>query len=113
MRSQHKLRKNEQFQEVFKHGRSFANRFLVVYFKPQELPSEFHIGFSVSKKVGKAVVRNRVKRLLKAAIADISEQIDSRFDIVIIARPRVVELEFEEVKKNLIHAFSNAGLFRT
>ena len=112
MHSRHRLRKNEQFQEIFQSGQSFANRYLVLYYKAQVIPGDFRVGISVSKKVGNAVTRNRVKRLMKAVIAELSPYISSGVDLVFIARPRVVELDFLQMKQNIIHVCKNSGLYR-
>jgi ribonuclease P protein component len=112
MQSRHRLRKNEQYQEIFKIGKSFANRYLVIYYKPQLQPKDFRVSLSVSKKVGNAVIRNRVKRLIKAAIAELSNQLQSGYDFVIIARPQAADLDFEAMKKNVTHLAKNAGILK-
>ena len=58
------LRSNRDFQKVFKSGRSYANKYLVMYVSKNQL-SENRLGISVSKKVGNSVVRHRVKRFIK------------------------------------------------
>lgn len=105
---QHRLTDKRDFQTVFHRGRSFANRNLVIYFLKKERPDEpYRIGFSVSKKVGKAVTRNRVKRLLREAFRLEHEQIAPAHDYVVIARPATAELTFEEVRQNVLHLLKN------
>ena len=60
MNKHQRIKKNKEFQHVFKKGKSFANRQFIVYVLKGEQP-EFRLGLSVSKKVGNAVARNRVK----------------------------------------------------
>jgi ribonuclease P protein component len=112
MKSCHRLRKNEQYQDVFQNGKSFANRYLVLYYKPQDEVTEFHVGLSVSKKVGNAVIRNRVKRLIRAVISELSEQISEGFDMIFVARPQAAELDYHLMKKNIIHVLKNAGILK-
>ena len=58
------LKKNDDFRLVYRSGKSCANRYLVMYAKPNDLGTS-RIGISVSKKVGNSVVRHRIKRLVK------------------------------------------------
>jgi len=68
------LRKKRDFDLVFRDGFALGSRYLVIYAKPNEL-SINRLGLSVSKKIGKAVIRNRIKRLLKEAMRKIQEEI--------------------------------------
>lgn len=65
MRKRNRIKKNEDFQNVFKNGTSMANRQFVIYMLDQPNEKEFRIGLSVSKKIGKAVIRNQVKRYIR------------------------------------------------
>jgi len=69
------------------------------------------VGFSVSKKVGNAVVRNRVKRRLKEAFRCYLEQLKPNVLIIIVARPGIAEKEFVAVKANVEKLLARAGLF--
>jgi ribonuclease P protein component len=106
-----RLKDNRDFGRVFKEGRSFANRFMVIYHAPNRL-DHYRVGFSVSKKVGNAVVRNRVKRLLREAfrleLADPALSVD----FVIIARPAAADLGFDEIRKNLVHLLVKTGYLK-
>ena len=71
---------------MFKHGKSFANRQLVIYYVEKPGQEHFRIGLSVGKKIGNAVTRNRIKRYLRQAFQELEDQIENPYDIVIIAR---------------------------
>ncbi len=62
MKKEYRIKKNEEFQKILKHGHSFANRQLVLYYYEKEQQSHFRVGLSVGKKIGNAVKRNEVKR---------------------------------------------------
>lgn len=103
MNRRQRIKKNEEFQEVFKKGKSFANRQFVVYSYRKENQSEFRIGLSVSKKVGNAVARNRIKRYLRQSFLEMKDELRNDMDYVIIARHQAATLDFHETKKNLQH----------
>ncbi len=74
---------------------------IVVYQLDKEEQPNFRIGLSVSKKIGNAVVRNRIKRMIRQSITELKDEIDSGKDFVIIARKPCAEMTYEELKKKL------------
>ncbi|TVP88805.1 MAG: ribonuclease P protein component [Alkalicoccus sp.] len=112
MKKQHRLRKNEEFQKVFQHGKSAANRQFVVYQLSRREQKHVRIGLSVSKKLGNAVQRNRIKRIMKEALRDAAEELRQDCDVVIIARKPAASMELEEVRKSLKHVLKVARLYR-
>ena len=103
MKKELRVKKNKDFQEAFKKGRSFANRQFVVYVLPKEGQTRFRIGLSVSKKLGNAVTRNQIKRYIRQAVFELKDSMQQDLDYVIIARKPLVEMGFFEVKKSLTH----------
>lgn len=103
VRKEQRLKKNKEFQHVFQGGKSMANRQFVVYALEKKEQTEFRIGLSVSKKIGNAVTRNRVKRLVRQAFLEMKEQLPGSVDIVVVARKPTAEMTFEEVQKSLQH----------
>ena len=81
-----RLSRSADFDRVFRHGRSHASRELVLYVFPREEESPPRLGLSVSRKVGGAVERNRVKRLLREAFALESSRLPAGSDAVVVAR---------------------------
>ncbi|KMT58274.1 ribonuclease P protein component [Paenilisteria newyorkensis] len=103
MKKAYRIKKDDEFQRVFKKGKSFANRQFVVYIFKREDLAHFRIGLSVSKKIGNAVVRNRIKRCIRQSFHELNEQIDSGYDYIIIARKPAANMDFHEIKKSLMH----------
>jgi len=104
-----RLSRSSDFQRIYRQGSSTASRHLVLYaFKRAEgAPAEGpRLGLSVSKKLGGAVVRNRVKRLLREAFAAHEPHVSREYDVVFIARPQVLELvaRQQEGEKGLVTA---------
>jgi len=112
MKKKFRIKKNKEFQEVFKNGRSFANRQFVVYVLHREEQTYFRIGLSVSKKIGNAVTRNRIKRYIRQAVLELGDRMTSGVDYVIIARKPLSEMGFFEVKKSLEHVLKVGKVLR-
>ena len=91
-----RLTRSAEFDRVYRQGRSFANRHLAVYAFPRPGEEATRLGLSVGRKVGGAVERNRVKRLLREAFATRRDAITGAHDVVIVARPDVLELAERE-----------------
>ncbi|MFV9510300.1 ribonuclease P protein component [Tepidibacillus sp. LV47] len=113
MQKEFRLRKREDFKKVYQYGHSIANRSLVLYELDNNETECHRFGISVSKKLGKAVVRNRVKRLIKEAIRSIisKNEIKKHKDFIIIARKPIIEMEYEQIEKSVEHLFRKMNLF--
>ena len=105
----YRVKRSKDFEQIFSARHSFANRKFVVYTLNAE-QSHYRVGISVSKKLGHAVVRNRIKRLIRHAVAEFAPHIEN-VDFVVIARNGVQELNFEEVKKNLKHVLKLSNIY--
>ncbi|MEC1178482.1 ribonuclease P protein component [Metasolibacillus meyeri] len=112
MNKRQRIKKNEDFQKVFKKGRSFANRQFVVYCLTKEAQEEFRIGLSVSKKIGKAVTRNQIKRYIRQTFLELKDEVRQDMDYVIIARHQAATLDFHETKKSLQHVLKVAKVLK-
>ena len=109
-----RLSRSAEFERVYRQGRSHANRFLVLYTFPRASEGEPRLGVSVSRKVGGAVERNRIKRLLREAFGRYPDEIAAGQDVVVVARPDVRELAEREglagVHAALDELFAKAAL---
>lgn len=112
-----KLRKNVEFRTVYRRGRSFSNNLLVLYVyknsrnRLQEGDIYNKVGISVSKKVGKSVVRSRVKRLIKESYRLNSDSLKSGYDFVFVARTALKGRKYRDVESAMINLFKKAGLY--
>lgn len=112
MKKRNRIKKNEEFQNVFKHGTSMANRQFVIYMLDRPEEKEFRVGLSVSKRIGKAVVRNRIKRYIRQVFLEEKDNIRTGRDYVIIARKPAAEMNYHEVRKSLLHLFRKVKIYQ-
>jgi ribonuclease P protein component len=112
MKRVYRLKSKISFQTVYTKGRSAANRAAVLYVLQQK-PTETLVGFAAGKKLGKAVVRNRVKRRIKEAVRLLWPRIKPGFLMVVIARQAALEMDFAELQTKLEELFGRSGLLRT
>ncbi|PLR80655.1 ribonuclease P protein component [Bacillus canaveralius] len=112
MKKEFRIKKNKEFQEVFQKGKSVANRQFIVYVLKKPEQPYFRIGLSVSKKIGNAVTRNRVKRYIRQSFQEFQDEILGSNDYVIIARKPTSEMELYEIKKSLTHVLKLAKVLK-
>lgn len=96
------LKKNSDFQNVYRNGKSYANRYLVMYILENRTNSN-RIGISVSKKVGNSIVRHRVKRLVKEAYRLHESEFRNGLDIAIVVRKSANKISYWDTESALLH----------
>jgi ribonuclease P protein component len=104
-----KIRKNNEFRTVYRRGKSFSNQLLVLYIYKNKKELN-RVGISVSKKVGKSVIRSRVKRLISESYRLNKDSIKKGYDLVFIARTGSDDKSYIEIEKSLKNLFKRAGL---
>ena len=96
------LKKNQDFQSVYRKGRSYANKLLVMYVLENNMERN-RLGISVSKKVGNSVVRHHVTRLVRESYRLQENIFKSGLDIVVIARANAASASYAEIESALLH----------
>lgn len=96
------LKKNCDFKRVYRTGRSFANKYLVMYAMDNNLNTN-RLGISVSKKIGNSIVRHRITRLIRESYRLSEEKILQGLDIVVVARVGAKDKSYQEIKSALMH----------
>jgi len=106
-----KIKRGWQFEKVYKEGNKYFDDLFVLYALPNNI-EEVRIGLTVTKKIGKSVQRNRIKRLIREAFR-LSNGISPGNDIVVIARKPSVDLKYSQVKNSLNHLLRRAKLLES
>ena len=102
MKYSESLKKNRDFQLVYRNGTSFANRYLVMYVWKNQLNIN-RIGISVSKKVGNSVVRHHLTRLIRESYRLNEEKFSCGYDLVVIVRMNGKNQGFHSIESALLH----------
>ena len=102
MSSYETLKKNIEFQEVYKRGKSYANKYLVMYVL-ENGTSQNRLGISVSKKVGNSIVRHRLTRLIRESYRLQEERFRCGLDIIVIARIGAKGKGYKEIVGAMLH----------
>ena len=102
MKFSESLKKNKDFQIVYKNGNSYANKYLVMYVRENGTEKN-RLGISVSKKVGNSVVRHHLTRLLRESYRLQEAHFKSGVDIIVIARVSAKDKSYHEIESALIH----------
>lgn len=102
MKFSESLKKNRDFQSVYRRGKSYGNKYLVMHLLPNQTESN-RIGISVSKKVGNSIVRHHLTRLIRESYRLHEENFQRGYDMVVVARTAAKDKTYHEIESALIH----------
>ena len=104
-----RLKKRYQFNYVYKNGTHFSSSALVLYVTPSRTKS-IKVGFSVTKKIGKAVQRNAVRRRLREIVQKQLPNFKQNYNIILVARDNISNFSFESLSKQFLDLAKKAEL---
>ncbi|WP_256759641.1 ribonuclease P protein component [Cohnella sp. WQ 127256] len=107
-----RLRKREDFNVVYRYGRSFANSQFVVYWRKRSTRGSFRMGVSASSKLGGAVVRNRLRRMVKEIVRLNASKLLEDTDLILIVRKPALSLPYKQMEGSILHVLRKAGLLK-
>lgn len=111
MDKKYRLRKNEDFKRVYKEGKNYYNKYLVMYLRKNELGYS-RIGYTITKKIGNSVKRNKIKRRLKEIMRENFDNIDGEYDIILIPKKNSANIDFKTLKSAVIHILKLSGILK-
>ena len=103
MKKEFRIKKSDEIELVMKKGFSKANRTFIVYKMKNPLINQYRVAISAPKKLGKAVVRNKVKRQIRAILQQNESLLKDGYDYFIIARPDILAIDFVTITKQMQH----------
>lgn len=109
MNKEHIIKDNYLFQKIIKDNKSFRYKDYIIYVEKNE-SNEYKFGFSVGKKIGKAVVRNKIKRQLRAIVS--KKDYQKGFNCIIIVGSNILNRSYKEMEDNLLVALSKLNLVK-
>ena len=103
------LRKKKDFTTIYNKGKSIGERYVVLFVRKNSLDYN-RTAFLASKKVGKSVLRNRARRLMKESYRELERNLDRGYDLIWIARNTINDLKCADVKKSMEAALKRSGI---
>lgn len=107
----YRLRTNEDFKKVYKRGKNYWNKNLILYVKKNDLNNS-RIGFSVTKKIGNSVVRNKIRRRMKEIYRLNFNNIKEGYDIIFIPKKNVVNITYQDLESAMLHLLKIGRLLK-
>lgn len=111
MEKKYRLRKNMEFKRVYNGGKSYWNRNLILYVRKNDLKNS-RIGITITKKIGNAVVRNRIRRRMKEIIRLKLGNIKNGYDLILIPKKNVQDISYKDLESAMIHIMSISKILR-
>ena len=111
MKKTYSLSRNNVFRKLYARGKSVGNKYLILYYLPN-FRGVNYLGITVNKKIGNAVKRNRVKRLIKEAYRLMENQIKTGYTFVLVARARKTECNYQTIQETLMELMKKKNLLQ-
>lgn len=109
MNKKYRLRKNYEFNYVYRRGTGTPCREMVLYSAKNGRSDKILVGFSAGKKIGGSVCRNRAKRLMREAFRSLFDQVRPGYNYIVCARSGISDADFETVRKSLKYMLKKSG----
>lgn len=111
MEKKFRIRKSMEFKKVYNGGKNYWNRNLILYTRLNKL-EESRIGITITKKIGNAVVRNKIRRRIKEIYRLNFYRIKGGYDLVFIPKKNVVDISYKELESAVIHILKISSMLK-
>jgi len=111
MKKENRLRSNMEFIRVYTEGKSYGNKNLVLYVRKNDIGIT-RVGFTVSKKIGKSVVRNKVKRRMREICRLEFHRLKNGYDLVFVPKKNVVDISYKELESAMLHILKISNVLK-
>lgn len=102
MDKRYRLRNNMEFKRVYKDGKNYWNRNLILYVRKNNMENS-RVGYSITKKIGNSVVRNKVRRRMKEILRLNFSNVKDGYDLIFIPKRNVVDISYKELESAILH----------
>ncbi len=111
MRREYSLKRNKEFRYVYRKGRSVSDSAMILVYVTTKTP-HLKVGFSVSKKLGNSVTRNRIKRRMKEAFFSVFDSVKQNSLLIFTPRMAVKEMTYQQIQQSICKLLKKAGQFK-
>ncbi|MBU5437972.1 ribonuclease P protein component [Tissierella sp. MSJ-40] len=111
MNKKYRLRNNMEFKKVYNGRKNYWNRNLILYIRRNGLDNS-RVGYSITKKIGNSVVRNKVRRRMKEIYRLNFHNIKEGYDLIFIPKKNVVDISYKELESAMLHLLKLSGLLK-
>ena len=112
MKKEYRVKKSTEIEKILSQRNCRSNQYFSVFIKDNSETSHFRYAISVGKKIGNAVRRNHFKRLITASLSNLNIKLDNKVDVFIIAKPSIINLEYNDIYKELKYLFLKHKLIK-
>ena len=102
MKKVYRLRSNMEFKKVYNGGKSYWNRNVVLYVRKNDVENT-RVGYSITKKIGNSVVRNKIRRRMKEVYSLNFDNLKSNYDLIFIPKRNIVDISYKELQSAMLH----------
>jgi ribonuclease P protein component len=112
LRKAYRLKNKNKFKKTYNNGKTVVCPYFILYYLGNKEPGNSKVAIACGKKIGKAIVRNRIKRVLREACRQNLSQIKDGYNIIFIARAKIKGISYHDVEKNMAVLLKKAGLLK-
>ena len=112
MNKQYRVKKSNEIEKILKEKKFSSNSYFSVYKRNKPETSHFRYAISVGKKLGNAVIRNKLKRQIRAVINELNIDLNRNTDVFIIAKVKILDISYQEMLKQLEYLFNKQKLIK-